>query len=78
MSVLPPRGSIYLFINIKKTGLKSEVIADRLVDEAHVVVLPGNAFGSCGEGYIRIAMTVGIDKMREAFDRIEGMPIFKN
>lgn len=40
------------------------------------MTLPGNAFGSCGEGYIRIAVTVGIDKIKEAFDRIEKMKIF--
>ena len=46
------------------------------MEEAHVLVLPGNAFGSCGEGYIRISCTVGIEKLREAFDRIEKMKIF--
>jgi len=77
MSVLKPRGSIYLFINIKKTGLTSNEVAKRLLDEAHVLVLPGNAFGQCGEGYIRLAMTVGIDKMNIAFNRIEKMDLFK-
>lgn len=76
MSVLYPRGSIYLFINIRQTGLSSQEVAQKLLEEAHILVLPGNAFGSCGEGYIRIAMTVGIDKMEEAFNRIEGMSIF--
>jgi aspartate/methionine/tyrosine aminotransferase len=76
MSVLYPRGSIYLFINIKQTGLESEGVAKKILDEAHVLVLPGNAFGECGEGYIRLAMTVGIEKMKEAFDRIEKMSIF--
>lgn len=77
MSVLYPRGSIYLFINIKKTGLTSNEVAKRLLGEAHVLVLPGNAFGKCGEGYIRIAMTVGIDKINIAFSRIEKMDLFK-
>lgn len=76
MSVLYPKGSIYLFINIKETGLSSEEVAQRLLEEAHILVLPGNAFGRCGEGYIRIAMTVGIDKMEEAFNRIEKMSLF--
>jgi aspartate/methionine/tyrosine aminotransferase len=76
MFVLPPRGSIYLFINIKKTGLTSAEVADRILREAHVLVLPGNAFGNCGEGYIRIAVTVGLEKLKEAFDRIEKMEIF--
>lgn len=76
MSVLYPKGGIYLFINIKKTGLSSEEVANRIFEEAHVLVLPGNAFGKCGEGYIRLAMTVGIEKMQEAFNRIEMMGIF--
>lgn len=78
MSVLPPRGSIYQFINIKDTGLTSTEVSDKLLEEAHVVVLPGNAFGTCGEGYIRIAMTVNLEKMKEAFDRIQRIPEFKD
>lgn len=71
----PPKGSFYLFINIKETGLSSVEAADMILREAHVNVLPGNAFGECGEGYVRIACTVGVDKLKEAFDRIE--KIFK-
>lgn len=71
MSVLPPRGSIYLFANIKKTGLTSQGLVDKLLEEAHVLVIPGTAFGESGEGYIRIALTVGVNQLEEAFDRIE-------
>ncbi len=77
MSVLYPQGSIYLFPNIKKTGLSSAGVADRILKEAHVLVLPGNAFGAEGEGYLRIAVTVGLDKLKEAFDRIGKMEIFR-
>ena len=42
-----------------------------ILREAHVLTLPGNAFGECGEGYVRIACTCGIDVLKEAFDRIE-------
>lgn len=76
MSILPPRGSIYAFINIKKTGLSSTDIADKILHEAHVLVLPGNAFGDCGEGYIRIAVSAGIEQLKDAFNRIEKMSIF--
>ncbi|SHK32093.1 pyridoxal phosphate-dependent aminotransferase [Paramaledivibacter caminithermalis] len=76
MSILPPRGSLYLFINIKETGLSSMEVADRILHEAHVLVLPGNAFGAFGEGYIRIAVTVGLEQLKEAFDRIENIDIF--
>ncbi len=72
MSVIyPPKGSFYLFVNIKKTGLTCEEAADRILKEAHVLTLPGNAFGACGEGYIRLACTCGVETLAEAFDRIE-------
>ncbi len=67
----PPRGSFYLFINIRDTGLSSEEAADMILRKAHVLTLPGNAFGACGEGYVRIACTCGLDVLKEAFDRIE-------
>lgn len=76
ISVLEEGGSFYVFPNIKATGLSSNEVTKRIMEEAHVLVLPGNAFGSCGEGHIRISCTVGIDKLREAFDRIEKMEIF--
>lgn len=67
----PPKGSFYLFVNIKETGLNSVDAADMILRKAHVLTLPGNAFGECGEGYVRIACTVGIDTLKEACDRIE-------
>lgn len=73
----PPKGSFYLFINIKETGLTSEEVAELILKEAHVLVLPGNAFGACGEGYIRIACTVNVDTLKEAFDRIAEISILK-
>ena len=77
ISVLAPKGTFYLFPNITATGLSSAEVADRILKEAHVLVLPGNAFGDAGEGYIRIAVTVGVDKINEAFDRIAKMDIFQ-
>ena len=78
MSVLYPSGTFYLFINIKGTGLDSMAVSDIILKEAHVLAIPGIAFGKCGEGYIRIACTVGIDKLKEAFDRVEEVSIFKS
>ena len=69
--IYPPKGSFYLFINIKDTGLTSQEAADVILREAHVLTLPGNAFGECGEGFLRIACTVGVERLKEAFDRIE-------
>jgi len=78
MSVMEPKGSFYMFINIKKTGLSSAEVSKRILEEAHVLTIPGKAFGESGEGFIRIACTVGIDKLKEAFDRIEKMNVFKS
>lgn len=76
MSVLSPRGTFYLFINIKKTGHTSAEVADYILKNAHVLTLPGTAFGDCGEGYIRIACTVDKMTLKEAFDRIERLGWF--
>ena len=68
--IYPPKGTFYLFINIKKTGLTSVEAADLILRKAHVLMLPGSGFGTCGEGYLRVACTVNVDKLKEAFDRI--------
>lgn len=78
MTVLPPRGSLYLFVNIKGTGLSSAEVTRRLLEEAHVLVVPGNAFGESGEGYLRLALTVSVEKLEEAFDRISQMELFRS
>lgn len=70
-SVLAPQGTFYLFMNIKKTGLTSAAFCQRLLEEAHVSMIPGNAFGSAGEGYVRIACTTGVETLKKAFDRME-------
>ena len=75
--IYPPKGSFYLFMNIKDTGLSSVEAADRILEEAHVLMLPGDAFGTCGEGYVRIACTVNVDTLKEAFDRIAAMEMFQ-
>ncbi len=77
LSVLQPKGTFYLFVNIKKTGLSSDKVAEVILKEAHVLVLPGNAFGECGEGYIRLACTVDIKVLKEAMDRISKIEKFK-
>lgn len=78
MSAIYPQGSFYIFINIKGTGLSSNEVSKRILEEAHVLTIPGNAFGESGEGYIRIACTVPINKLKESFDRIENMSMFSN
>ncbi|MCH4199834.1 MAG: pyridoxal phosphate-dependent aminotransferase [Clostridium tyrobutyricum] len=73
LSVLPIKGGIYNFVNIKGTGMTSNEFAKMLAREVHVIVIPGTSFGKSGEGYVRIACTVGIETLKEAFDRIENI-----
>ncbi len=75
MSVPSPKGTFYLLVNIKKTGLTSEEASKLILEQARVLTIPGNAFGDCAEGYIRIACTVSVEKLKEAFDRIEGIEV---
>ena len=77
MSVPAPQGSIYLFPDVSATGLDSGQVCTRILEEAHVLTLPGRAFGACGEGHLRIACTVGLAQLEEAFDRIARMPLFQ-
>ena len=72
LSVKKPKCSIYLFVNIKKTNMTSKEFCKWFLEKYHILVLPGNIFGNGGEGYVRIALTVGIDKLKEAFNRIKG------
>ena len=72
----PPKGTFYLFVNIKDTGLDSVTVSDIILREAHVLTIPGISFGNCGEGYIRLACTVNVNTLKEAFDRIGKVSIF--
>lgn len=71
LHVQKPSSGIYIFVDIKDTGMTSSEFSKLLVIQKGVLVLPGNAFGASGEGYIRIACTQKIDKLRIAYDRIE-------
>ncbi|MGN0458290.1 MAG: aminotransferase class I/II-fold pyridoxal phosphate-dependent enzyme [Eubacterium sp.] len=66
-----PKGAFYVFPSIQSTGLSSEEFAERLIQSKRVAVVPGNAFGYCGEGYVRISYCYSIDNIKEAINRIE-------
>ncbi len=66
-----PDGAFYAFPNIEGTGLQEKDMADRLLEEAGVAVLPGTAFGPAGRGYIRLAYTQGEADLNKALERIE-------
>ncbi|MDR1978395.1 MAG: pyridoxal phosphate-dependent aminotransferase [Synergistaceae bacterium] len=68
----PAQGAFYLFPNIKKTGFKSEEFVWKLLENARVATIPGSAFGTSGEGYLRIACTQSIEVLIQAMDKMEG------
>jgi len=65
-----PRGAFYAFPSIADTGLGSEQFAERLLREARVAVVPGNAFGECGEGYVRCSYATSMPLLEEALARL--------
>ncbi len=69
-TMVKPAGTFYAFPNIKSTGMSSEELADRLLNEAGVALLPGTAFGSAGEGYLRISFAGPMEDIVEGMKRI--------
>ena len=66
-----PFGAFYVFPNIKKFGLSSEEFATRLLQEEKVAVVPGTAFGDCGEGFLRISYAYSLDNLKLALGKIK-------
>lgn len=65
-----PHGAFYVFPSIKSTGLTSEEFCNRLLQEQHVAVIPGDAFGESGEGHVRISYSYSMAHLREACSRM--------
>ncbi|MDD5112136.1 MAG: pyridoxal phosphate-dependent aminotransferase [Candidatus Altiarchaeota archaeon] len=70
ISCITPKGAFYAFANIKKTGIKSEKFAERLLKEGGVAAVPGSTFGPSGEGYMRFSYSVSRETIKEALERI--------
>lgn len=71
LDVIMPQGAFYIFPSIKKFGLKSNEFCLRLLKEAGAAVVPGDAFGDKGEGYMRISYSDNLDNLKKGLDRIE-------
>ena len=71
LNCFKPQGGIYLFINIEKTKMTSDEFSNFLIENYGIMVLSGKSFG--GEGFIRIACTLDISVLKEAFDRMENI-----
>lgn len=70
LSCFEPEGAFYVFPNISSTGFSSEEFAQRLLSEEKVAVVPGNAFGECGNGFVRCSYAYSIKNIEEALRRI--------
>ena len=71
LSTFEPRGAFYTFPNIKATGMDDETFAETLLKEEGVAVVPGNAFGPGGEGFVRACYATEYGKIEEALRRME-------
>ncbi|MCR4841992.1 MAG: aminotransferase class I/II-fold pyridoxal phosphate-dependent enzyme [Eubacterium sp.] len=66
-----PYGAFYVFPSVKQFGMTSEEFAEKLLMSQKVAVVPGTAFGACGEGFLRISYAYSLENLKEALDRME-------
>jgi len=66
-----PEGAFYVFMKLGHYGLSSEEFCERLLEEHNVAIVPGTAFGDCGEGYARLSYAYSLDHLKEAVRRMD-------
>ncbi|SFI41752.1 pyridoxal phosphate-dependent aminotransferase [Albimonas pacifica] len=66
----PPQGAMYVMVDVRATGLSGRDFAERLLEEAHIAVMPGESFGASAAGHLRIALTVADADLATALTRI--------
>ena len=66
-----PYGAFYVFPCIKEFGMTSEAFASRFLEEEKVAVVPGTAFGDCGEGFLRISYAYSLENLKIALERLK-------
>ena len=70
LTCFEPRGAFYVFPSIAVTGLTSQEFCERLLHEASVAVVPGDAFGESGEGHVRISYAYSMEQLQTAMEKI--------
>ncbi len=70
LSCFEPYGAFYAFPSIKEFGMSSDEFATRFLEEEKVAVVPGTAFGACGEGFLRISYAYSLEQLKEALGRL--------
>ena len=71
LTCFEPYGAFYVFPSIKKFGMSSDEFCTRLLMEEKLAVVPGTAFGDCGEGFIRISYAYSLENLKAAMERLE-------
>jgi len=71
MECFEPHGAFYTFPSVKRFGMTSDEFATRLLREEKVAVVPGTAFGDCGEGFLRISHAYSLKNLKEALSRMD-------
>ncbi len=74
LDAIPPKASLYVWTRIPQ-GFSSAEFTAKLLEEANIVVTPGNGYGQYGEGYIRLSLTIGDDDMERGLERLAGISI---
>ena len=74
LDAIPPKASLYVWTRIPE-GFSSAEFTAKLLEEANIVVTPGNGYGQYGEGYIRLSLTIGDDDMERGLERLAGISI---
>lgn len=74
LDAIPPKASLYVWTRIPQVFSSAEFTA-KLLEEANIVVTPGNGYGQYGEGYIRLSLTIGDDDMERGLERLAGISI---
>ncbi len=71
LTCFEPEGAFYVFPSIKISGMSSEEFCEQLIYSQHVAIVPGTAFGECGEGFARVSYSYSLKHIKEALERIE-------
>jgi arginine:pyruvate transaminase len=70
LRAIPPKGAMYVMLDIRATGLSGKDFATRLLDQEHVAVMPGESFGAAAAGHIRVGLTLPDDQFEQAIGRL--------
>jgi aspartate/methionine/tyrosine aminotransferase len=70
LELVEPQGAFYFFIDIRKLGMSSNQAAERILNEKHVALVPGSAYGAAGEGFLRLTTAASDEDVTEGFRRL--------